>query len=75
MWRRNVIIVYNARDNEPVVRNSIQPFYNKVEVVEDGALAAEGACVRLDPTRRDFLGNENNSSGGAQGQERDRVEL
>lgn len=54
-WRRNVIVAYNSKSNEPI-ENSIagQPPYTKIDIVPDGVVKAEG-CKFLDPNRKDFM--------------------
>ena len=57
-WRRNVIVAYNSKGNEPLdVPVPVQPPHTKVEVVPDTAFLDKG-CIKLSAARADFLGQE-----------------
>ena len=54
-WRRNVVMVYNSKKNAPLpIDPPVQPAYNPIDVVPDGALLARG-CVPLSDSN-DFMG-------------------
>ena len=58
-WRRNVIVAYNSAGNDPMpgIVPAVQPSYTKATVVDDKALLSNG-CIKLDPSRKDFLGGK-----------------
>lgn len=61
-WRRNLILAYNSRWNEPLpVQPPIQPAYTPIDVVPDEALLSLG-CISLSTSRNDFLGQEDSDS-------------
>ena len=60
-WRRNVVIVYNSRENQPLpIDPPVQPNYNPIGVVADTALLEKG-CI--------FLSNDNDFMGQSEAEE------
>ena len=57
-WRRNFIIAYNSKGNEPLESGGTwkgaQPDYTKIKVVSDDEIINKG-CVFLDQSRDDFM--------------------
>ena len=56
LWRRNIIIAYNAKGNGPLPGSKDgQPHYNPIDVVEDESILKTGV-VPLNASFHKFLG-------------------